>query len=239
MTQPSRSTAPAPRRVPTQRRALERIARIDRAVGELCAELGTDAVTMEAIAGRAGTSIGSLYQFFPNKEALLQAVAERYVADLVALLDDGDLPDAGRLPLDELADAVLEPFVAFHRAHPGYFAILFAPQGSDALRTVRGRIRERLVQRVDRLFRARAPGLAASKRRRLAYTAVEAGRALMQYIEMSVPRAAQRPMREELRAMLVAYLGPWLGGDAPAADRGQALLVAPSADARARTPRNA
>jgi AcrR family transcriptional regulator len=234
MTQPSRSTPPdAPasrRRVPTQRRSLERLARIDRAAGELCAEIGADAVTMEAIAARAGTSIGSLYQFFPNKEALLHAVAERYVADLVALLDDGDLPGAATLPLDELADAVLEPFVAFHQTHPGYFAVLFAPQGSDALRAVRGRMRERLVRRVDRLFRARAPGLPTAKRRRLAYTAVEAGRALMQYIETTVPPAGRRRMRDELRAMLVAYLAPWLAGEARSADRGRTIAVARAAD---------
>jgi AcrR family transcriptional regulator len=208
--------ATAARRVPAQRRSRERVARIARAAGELCGEVGTDGATMEAIAERAGTSIGSLYQFFPNKDALLHAVAERYAADMLTLLEAADPPDAATLPLDEVVGAVLEPFVAFHHAHPGYFALLFAPQGSAALRAVRGRLRERLVQRVDRLFRARVPGLPAAKRRRLALTAVEAGRALMQYIEVSVPRAAQEEMRAELRAMLVAYLAPWFGGESAA-----------------------
>src|SRR5829696_27334 len=106
----SSSSAPAARRVPTQRRSRERLARIARAAGELCAELGADAVTMEAIAARAETSIGSLYQFFPNRDALLNAVAEQYAADLVALLEESDpVPDAERLALDALVDAVLEP----------------------------------------------------------------------------------------------------------------------------------
>lgn len=202
--------APAARRVPVQRRSLERLQRIAVAAGELCAADGADAVTMEAIAARAGTSIGSLYQFFPNRDALLEAVAERYVADLLALLDAGDGAEVAALPLEALVDAVLEPFVAFHRVHPGYFAILFAPQSSGALRQVRGRLRERLAERVQRLFRLRAPALAAAKRRRLALTAVEAGRALMQYVEVSVPRGGRRAMHAELRAMLVAYLRPWL-----------------------------
>jgi AcrR family transcriptional regulator len=213
------STAPTVRRrVPTQQRSQERLARIARAAGELCAEVGADAMTMEAIAARAGTSIGSVYQFFPNKDALLHAVAERYAADLLALLDAGDAPDVATLPLEEVVAAVLEPFVAFHHAHPGYFALLFAPQGSEALRAVRGRLRGRLVRRVDRLFRARAPGLPAAKRGRLALTAVEAGRALMQYIEVGVPRPAQEAMRAELRAMLVAYLAPWFSAPRRHAD---------------------
>ena len=214
MAEPARPTPTSTRRVPTQRRSQERLERIARAAGELCAEVGADAVTMEGISARAATSIGSLYQFFPNKDALLHAVAERYVDDLTALLDASDSADArdiAGLPLETLVDALLEPFVAFHRAHPGYFAILFAPQGSEALRSVRGRLRDRLAQRVERLFDARAPHLDPSKRHRLALTAVEATRALMQYIEVSVPRGDRRAMRGELHAMLVAYLGPWMG----------------------------
>ena len=211
-----RPPAPTPRRVPTQQRSQERLARIARAAGELCAEVGADAVTMEAIAGRAETSIGSLYQFYPNKDALLHAVAERYVGDLFALLDAADaattdVPAAvATLPLESLVDAVLEPFVVFHQAHPGYFAILFAPQGSAALRVVRGRLRDRLTRRAERLFEARTPALPPAKRRRLAITAVESARALLQYIVTAIPRGEQRAMRDELRAMLVAYLGPWL-----------------------------
>lgn len=218
-----RSSSPTPRRVPTQQRSQERLARIARAAGELSVEVGADAVTMEAIAARAETSIGSLYQFYPNKDALLHAVAERYVGDLFALLDASDAaelsaaasaPAATTLPLEALVDAVLEPFVVFHQAHPGYFAILFAPQGSAALRAVRGRLRERLTRRAERLFEARAPRLDAAKRRHLALTAVEAARALLQYIVTGVPRAEQRAMRDELRSMLVAYLEPWLNDDA-------------------------
>jgi AcrR family transcriptional regulator len=206
----SPSSSP-PRRVPRQRRSQERLARITSAAGELCAELGANAVTMEAIAARAGTSIGSLYQFVPNRDALLHAVARTYVADLEPLLDAHDEPAMARLPLPELVDAVLEPFERFHRTHPGYFAILFAPQGSDALGALRGRLRARLLARVEALFRARAPRLGTARRRRLAMTSVECGRALLQYVEQSVPAAERRAMRAELRAMLVAYLEPWLG----------------------------
>jgi len=228
-------SARGPRRVPTQRRSRERLARILHAAGELCADGGLDALTMEAIAQRAGTSIGSLYQFFPNQDTLVAAVAQRYVADLEPLLAESDAAasdsaashSAGAAPappIDALVDAVLEPFVRFHRTHPGYFAILFAPQGSAALARLRGGVRQRLVRRVETLLAERAPHLTPAKRRRLALTAVEAGRALLQYTEQSVPAGARRAMRTELRDMLVAYLAPWLERPgarqgAPAAER--------------------
>ena len=216
MPRPSPKAPPAPpvsRHAPTQRRSQERLARIARAAGELCAQLGAEAVTMEAIAERAETSIGSLYRFYPNRDALLEAVAERYVVDLGAVLDgeEGAAERLATLPIGELVDAILEPFVAFHRAHPGYFAILFAPQGSAALRAVRGRLRQRLAARLEALLAVRAPRLAPERRRRVALTTVEAARALLQFIERSVPRAEQAPMRLEMRALLVAYLGPAIG----------------------------
>lgn len=199
------------RRLPVQRRSRERLARITHAAGTLSEELGVGAVTMEAIAERAGTSIGSLYQFFPGRDALLHAVAERYVADLEPLLDADDAAELAALPLAASVDAVLEPFVRFHRTHPGYFAILFAPAGAPALAALRGRLRDRLLRRVEAIFRARAPRLAPARRRRLARTAAEAGRALMQYVETGVAPRERAAMRAELRAMLVAYLGPALG----------------------------
>ncbi len=199
------------RRVPTPRRSVERLARIARAAGELSAELGADAVTMEAIARRAHTSIGSVYQFYPNRDALLHAIAEQYVRDLFALLDSGDTPaDVARLPLEALVDALIQPFIEFHRAHPGYFAILFAPQGMESLRRVRGRLRNVLVERMERLLQARAPRLAPARRRRMAMTAVEAARAVLQYIEIAVPTAERDALRLELHSMLVAYLRPAL-----------------------------
>ena len=210
--QPAQSdrNLPTPRRTPTQRRSQERLERIVRATGELCGELGVDGVTMEAIAERADTSIGSLYQFFPNRDAWLQMLAERNVADLDVLLDARDAPEIAALPLPELVDAMIAPFVSFHEAHPGHFEVLFSQSGSTALRGIRGRLRAHLRRRVERLFRLRAPQLSPVKRRRLALTAVEAGRALMQYIEHTVPPNERRAYRAELQSMLVAYLEPWL-----------------------------
>src|SRR5271163_3338078 len=69
----------SPRKTPVQARSRERVERILDAAAVVFADAGYEAATTEAIAERAGTSIGSLYQFFPNKRALFDGVARRHL----------------------------------------------------------------------------------------------------------------------------------------------------------------
>jgi AcrR family transcriptional regulator len=72
---------PAPlRRAPSQRRSRERVERILAAATELIAEKGSEAMRMGEVAEKAGVSIGSLYQYFPDKAAIIRTLAERYNA---------------------------------------------------------------------------------------------------------------------------------------------------------------
>jgi len=66
------------RRLPRQQRGERRVAELLDAAAAIIAETGYDAATMSAIALRAHASIGSLYQFFPNKAAITQALRIRY-----------------------------------------------------------------------------------------------------------------------------------------------------------------
>ena len=72
----------APRRIPIQARGEQRVARLLEAAAAIFAEVGYDAATMRDIAARAGASIGSLYQFFPNKEVVARAMKTQYCQTL-------------------------------------------------------------------------------------------------------------------------------------------------------------
>ena len=63
---------------PKRERGKQRVAALIDACAELFAEKGYEATTMTEIAQRAGAAIGSLYQFFPSKEALAEALFNRY-----------------------------------------------------------------------------------------------------------------------------------------------------------------
>lgn len=74
----------APRKRPRQRRAHETVDRILVAAAHIFDERGYRATTTNHVAELAGVSIGSLYQYFPNKDALLVALAERHIRDAAA-----------------------------------------------------------------------------------------------------------------------------------------------------------
>lgn len=90
------------------------------------------AATTNRIAERAGVSIGTLYQYFPNKEALLRALAERHVADAgVRLTEVFDRLRCDTPPFDETMRAMLAAVVDLHVDKPGLHAVMhrFAPRG--------------------------------------------------------------------------------------------------------------
>lgn len=68
-----------PRRQPTQKRAKERVEKILTTASEMISETGSDAVRMTELAARAGIPIGSLYQYFPDKAAILRTLAVRFM----------------------------------------------------------------------------------------------------------------------------------------------------------------
>src|SRR6266852_4862182 len=78
---PAEAGAPAlARLVPTQQRSRERFERILESAAEIIAEKGSEAFRMSDIVERTGVPFGSLYQYFPDKTAIIGTLAERYNA---------------------------------------------------------------------------------------------------------------------------------------------------------------
>lgn len=88
-------------------------------------EMGFANATTNHVAARAGTSIGSLYRFFPDKDALLVALAERYGERLRAIAADLTQPEvAQRWTLEGLVGFGIETFSQFLVASPGFKTLL-------------------------------------------------------------------------------------------------------------------
>lgn len=106
----------SPRRAPSQQRSRERVERMLAAASALIAGQGSDAMRMGEVAERAGVSIGSLYQFFPDKRAIIWALAERYTAESQACIATAlaEVNDAEGLckAFSELVDTYYGMFLA-------------------------------------------------------------------------------------------------------------------------------
>src|SRR6201999_2226436 len=102
---------PQLRRTPQQERSRRRVEEVLAAADALLAAEGAEALGTTRVAAEAGISIGSLYQWFPNKESILEALALRYVDDFTALARE--LADrATEKPFDDPAGELLDAFAA-------------------------------------------------------------------------------------------------------------------------------
>jgi AcrR family transcriptional regulator len=111
------------RRVPRQARAEQRVKDLLATAEAMIAEVGYDATTLTAIAKRAGASIGSLYQYFPDKLAVASALADKFGADLAdrwAPL----LTEAASFSLIELVDRIMEVMIRFQIDHPAFLSLV-------------------------------------------------------------------------------------------------------------------
>ncbi|MFF1461212.1 TetR family transcriptional regulator [Streptomyces sp. NPDC058330] len=150
------------RRVPVQQRSAERLARILDAGAELLDETGYEQLSTRAVADRAGVPIGSVYRFFPNKRALVDALAERNL-DVYAERIAGRLADIPASEWRAAIDAVLDEYLAMKRAVPGFGLVDFGPPvpvadaPDEANRRVAGRLAALLAGHLGR-----APGRAAA-----------------------------------------------------------------------------
>lgn len=112
------------RRVPVQGRSVARVQRMLDACAELVDEVGYEQLTTTLLAERAGVAIGSVYQFFPDKRAIVQALTLRNL--------DGYLQRLSRRFAEqqfghwwEGVDAGIDEYIAMHREVPGFRTLHF------------------------------------------------------------------------------------------------------------------
>lgn len=190
-----------PRRQARGRRRIEQI--LD-AAGHVFAEMGYPAATTNAIAARAGISPGSLYQYFPNKEAIAAALEERYAERIRETLAATPPPiDGGSVgvTIDALADAVL----AFAVAAPG-FGALFAERAMSA--HVAGSTHDlhaAIGARVGSILDLAGDTVDAATRRRRTVVALQLCRAMTPLIA-AAPESERGLLAGELSRVLRGYL---------------------------------
>ena len=124
-TAPSSATNAGPlRRVPVQGRSVARVARMLDACAELVDEIGYEALTTTILAERAGVAIGSIYQFFPDKRAVVQALTlrslEAYLERLSGRLSESTFPHWW-----DGVDAGIDEYIDMHRTVPGFRTLHF------------------------------------------------------------------------------------------------------------------
>jgi len=118
-----RQVRTTPRKRPRQDRSRATVDAILEACARVLIKHGFDGLTTNAVADAAGVSIGSLYQYFPNKEALVAALVERHIEDRKAATF-AELARVALLPIHEAARAVIELTLNAHRVAPDLHRVM-------------------------------------------------------------------------------------------------------------------
>jgi AcrR family transcriptional regulator len=199
------------RRVPAQERSRERVARILDAAAHEFAERGVEAATIESIAERAETSVGSIYQFFPNKLALYEAIGDKYLEEVRALFAVLVSDDAIEIPWREIINATIDAFANLHRTSVTFRAvwsnIIYSRRFFDAGQALNRELADRAEVVFGRL--ARAKRIPPAKRKLLATVTIETMSALL-LLSTDKPRGPANALLDEAKMLVQRYLEPYL-----------------------------
>ncbi len=188
------------RRQPQQSRAAQRRASLLKVAALLIGELGYESVTMTAVAEHASASIGTLYDYFPDKLALAQALAAQYAEEAdehwKRLLDDSPT-----LKKKDLADLFVEGALAFVRKRPAYLPLLGAPFVAQRSPAARQHLRKTFADTLRRL----EPNLTSDRALIRAQVIVELIKALLAICKQLAPKNRE-PVTAEFKRLIRFYI---------------------------------
>jgi AcrR family transcriptional regulator len=195
----------APRRSPKQERGQQRVDRILDAAAVEFARVGYEVATTNAIARRAKTSVGSVYQFYPNKEAILYALSNRYLELLRGLHDRVLGEQTNELSMPEFYDRLVDGIAEFHRSQPGFAALFYGSTTSPHLAAAAGVLHRECMARAEQTVAARLPTLPEEEVRMYAAINVEVVKSLLPLSETG-DEAFRARVLEEIKKLLLTYM---------------------------------
>jgi AcrR family transcriptional regulator len=174
---------------------------------ELLASEGVEALTTTRIAAEADVAVGSLYQYFPDKAAIVDALAERYLEEFEQLM--GDLAErAGRegWEPDDTVDRLIDAYADRYRREPGYRALWFGRHLSEELRAADRRNKAALAEGVRQILTGTGAVRNTKGLRTACFAAVLTADALLVEAFQQDPKGEPALLREAKR-ILRCHLG--------------------------------
>src|SRR5579862_8614231 len=175
------------RNAPVQARSRARLGRVLDAAELVLERSGAEAFNTTAVARMAGVSVGTVYRFFPDKQAIVEALAIRYwsdFADLVAGVAEADALE----PVADPAGAVIGVLAAGFRARPGFLALWYGGLRTERVRDRTRDARQAIAVSIEHIFKVHWPAAPSELRRTCAEMVVLAGDGLLREAFRRDPR---------------------------------------------------
>jgi AcrR family transcriptional regulator len=205
------------RRQPQQQRSKDRVEAILNAAAGVFDRVGYDAATTHLIAAEAGTAIGSIYQFFPDKAAIFQAMELRHYDRVKAMWAATDIAAITQLPLRQMVHVLVAGVSTLFEQPVSRVVFMQFFVARQIFQSIDDRMTQESINFMASILQQRHPQLPEAKRHLLAEVCVTTSNSLILSVLRNPEPTYQQQMTQEIEDVIVAYLEPhmgdWIGGN--------------------------
>ncbi len=196
----------SPRKAPRQSRSQATVTAILDATARILLERGFAAASTNAVAELAGVSVGSLYQYFPNKEALIAALRARHGEQMMQVIQHA-LTEAMDATLDDALGGLIEATVEAHRVDADLHRVLEERLGHHDRDAKHGEYVSVMEERIVALLARHRDQITVPDLKLAAFMLMNASHALIHALVRQRPRGVSlKAGTQEIVRMMKAYL---------------------------------
>ncbi len=175
------------------------------AAAQLLEEVGYTALTTNAIAAKAGTSIGSLYQFFPNKDAVVAELVKGLHGQIRDFFTNSMTVEMARRSVSAVVETLVDGLEELDRRTPGFGMLFSGGFFGEPVEKQVVQLERDIIAPLNRLLADAYPDVSAKQRELCMQVVTETTKVLMSKVAHE-DEETQAAMREELKRMLGLYL---------------------------------
>lgn len=193
-----------PRKAPLQARSAATVAALHTATIQVLTQEGLSRCTTTRVAERAGMSVGSLYQYYPNRDALLAAILEEHLAGVAAAVENACHAVKGR-PVAEMVVSLVQAYLGAKLSDPLKSKALYAVAAERGGRQLARQMQARLIAGIADML-ATAPDGGFKEPAVTAAIALHAAAGpVTALLDGFAPPGFEARLEEELVRLLTAY----------------------------------
>ena len=205
-------TAFEPRKTPVQARSAATVEAISEATIQILLAHGSDRFTTTRVADRAGVSVGTLYQYYPNKQSLLSSVLENHLNTVTAAVERA-CEQACHKPLSDMIREMVEGFVDIKIERADISVALYRVSADVGGPALVKKMSERLYRAIERMI-ATASDVDSSPDKFAIETMLAAmSGAMRSVLEGGGSPAVMRKLREHLVLLCQSYMAAAMAKD--------------------------
>lgn len=193
-----------------QARGERRIAQLLEAAAAVFTTTGYSAASTNAIAREAGVSPGTLYQFFPNKEAIAIELGGRLMRQMRETYGEALAPVDPTTSLEEAVTAAVDRLLAFNCDHPVFFTLMHGPDVPGRIAEDHDALHATLLSRIEALLSSLLPDADPADLNRTAQMCLGLYKAGLELV-LAHEGAEREAYVRELKNVLIRYLAPLVG----------------------------